>query len=251
LRTWADRSLLRCPSCGLIHISTVDARPHDQLETLDPYAEAIAPYRAAFADEHARVLRMLERSMPVAAFGARLLEVGSALGWFLDAASARGFVCEGIEPAAASPGLRSRHADSITRVGTVESLSLSGDYHAVVMLQVIEHLEDPRACLTRLVDALAPGGVLLAETPSYRGLSRRLRLPGWEAPNYGIGHTVLFDPNTLSRLFRDVGLEVVVVTTYHKGLALGARRRMLPLLNAVLAPLRLGNNVCLIGRKPA
>jgi 2-polyprenyl-3-methyl-5-hydroxy-6-metoxy-1,4-benzoquinol methylase len=206
------------------------------------------PHRARFAAAHERLLDLLEEHQP--SRGA-LLEVGSAFGWFLDAARARGWRVSGIEAAPAPAGVRSAESEACTHTGTVEEAPLAGPYDAIVLVQVIEHLADPRAVLEALVAALAPRGVIFIETPNLAGLSARLHIPRWEAINLGRGHWHLFDADTLARMCSRVGLEVLDVRTYHKGLTLKHARQALAGVNRALDAFGLGNNVAVLARGPS
>jgi len=86
---------------------------------------------------------------------------------------------------------------------------------AVVMLDVLEHAEDPHAVLTFVSSLLTPGGLLLIETPSWRYPLRRVSL--WIArvtrgridwARYLIypDHRVYFTPVALANLLADHGL---------------------------------------------
>lgn len=241
------RVLVRCASCGLVHLRPLPlgADEAGQLASLEAFHEAMLPHRARFAAAHERLLDRLEEHKP--SRGA-LLEVGSAFGWFLDAARARGWRVSGIEPASAPAGVRSPESEACTHTGGVEDAPLAGPYDAILLVQVIEHLADPRAVLERLVAALAPGGVIVLETPNVAGLSARLRAPGWEAVNLGRGHWHLFDADTLARMCSRVGLEVLDARTYHKGLTLKHGQRVLAGANRVLDAFGLGNNVAVLAR---
>lgn len=206
----------------------------------------MGPLRRAFAVEHERLLDTLERLAPRR--GA-LLEVGSAMGWFLDAAMARGWRARGVEPVPAGLGVRSAAADAVTERATLETATLGGGFDAIVLTQVIEHFTDPLQMLAIVAANLAEGGVVFIETPNYAGVSRRLRARSWMETNIGPGHWHLFDADTLAAACRRSGLEVEQVDTYMKGLSLGWKRALLPMVNAVLKPWQLGNNVAVVARK--
>jgi SAM-dependent methyltransferase len=77
------------------------------------------------------------------------------------------------------------------------------------MFHVIEHVEDPAACLRQLASWLAPGGLLALETPNVASLDRRLFRSTWWGGYHIPRHWNLFSPDGLTRLLRDAGLEVV------------------------------------------
>ena len=84
--------------------------------------------------------------------------------------------------------------------------------NAIVMNQLIEHLEDPAAAMQKAFSLLAPGGVLFIETPSTDAwdfrLFRKRYWGGWHTPR----HWHLFRAETLSRLAQQVGFETVEVS---------------------------------------
>lgn len=84
-----------------------------------------------------------------------------------------------------------------------------GSLDLVTMFHVIEHVADPGAVVARIAGWLAPGGVFAVETPNVDSLDARLfartHWGGYHVPR----HWNLFRPETLSRLLRNHGLEVV------------------------------------------
>jgi SAM-dependent methyltransferase len=114
----------------------------------------------------------------------------------------------GIEPGfAAVRAARERNVD--VRHASIESFDWRPGTHGLVILQqVIEHVSDPRACLRRLANALVPGGSLVIETPSSRGLDARIfgrrHWGGYHTPR----HFFLFNPRSLTLLAQAEGLEL-------------------------------------------
>lgn len=150
----------------------------------------------------------------------RVLEVGPADGWFLEAAARRGARVRGIEP---DPGLARAARERGLEVETgffPDDLQDRGPYELIVFNDVFEHLPDPAAALRRTVELLAPGGLLALNLPSSGGvlyrLARLLARFGVDAPlerlwQKGLPspHLSTFDPANLRRLARDAGLEPV------------------------------------------
>lgn len=97
--------------------------------------------------------------------------------------------------------------------GIFETLTWTGDPpNAIVMNQVIEHLEDPRASVARAHALLAPGGVLILETPSTDAWDARWFFDrywgGWHCPR----HWHLYTPETLAALLSAQGFDVIETT---------------------------------------
>jgi 2-polyprenyl-3-methyl-5-hydroxy-6-metoxy-1,4-benzoquinol methylase len=91
--------------------------------------------------------------------------------------------------------------------------SFAGAYDAVVSLEVVEHLMQPRHLVARAYCALRPGGVLVMSTP-YHGYWKNLALAltdkfdaHWH-PLRDFGHVKFFSRSTLSQLVCEAGFSV-------------------------------------------
>lgn len=85
------------------------------------------------------------------------------------------------------------------------------DFDVVLMLQVIEHVADPRRVMQVSHAMLRPGGIIWMETPNMDGWDRpffkKRAWGGYHFPR----HWVLFSPKTISRMLEEVGFEMVGV----------------------------------------
>lgn len=142
----------------------------------------------------------------------RLLEVGSATGYFLNAARAD-FDVEGIEPSESARRVARERFRLDCRGGTFESARIEpASKDAVAMIDVIEHLGDPKSSLRLAAQALRPGGILYLVTPDIGSLSARLLGGSW----WGLrpAHIYYFDSRTLRRMLEEAGFEVVLAKSY-------------------------------------
>jgi 2-polyprenyl-3-methyl-5-hydroxy-6-metoxy-1,4-benzoquinol methylase len=99
----------------------------------------------------------------------------------------------------------------------------------MVLDNVIEHLPNPQAALSRLRSFLHPNGTGVIITPNMRSGHFRLLGRRWTPELAPHTHVFLFTPASLVRLLRDVGLELTASGTFH--LPLYSRRYWLePLL---------------------
>ncbi|MGH9460270.1 MAG: class I SAM-dependent methyltransferase, partial [Vicinamibacteria bacterium] len=155
--------LVRCRPCGMIYenprypaetilrgYTMADDAGHDSQYSM----RVLSFYRA---------LRKMTRRLPPP--GARVLDIGTAGGAFLDAAQRYGYTALGMEPSrylvekARSRGLN-------VEQGTIENHSFSGgSFDMVTLWDVIEHLPDPKAALSEVRKLLAPRGILLLNVP--------------------------------------------------------------------------------------
>ena len=190
--------LYACERCGTVQQPSL------------PHGEALLDLYRAMQDDHyleeetgrRRTARRLLRLLPS---GGRLLEIGCGHGLLLDEARAEGFDVDGLElsrDAAAYArdvlGLRVHERTLAEHAG--------GPYDAIVLADVIEHLDDPLAALDRCVSLLAPGGSLCVVTPD--PASRTARMAGARWWGYLPAHTYLLPRATLRELLRERGLEV-------------------------------------------
>jgi SAM-dependent methyltransferase len=83
-----------------------------------------------------------------------------------------------------------------------------GSFDVINATEVIEHLRDPREAFRRIRSLLAPGGVFLYSTGNARGVYARVLGTRWPYL-HPEGHLFYFSPDTLTRYFREVGLEPI------------------------------------------
>jgi 2-polyprenyl-3-methyl-5-hydroxy-6-metoxy-1,4-benzoquinol methylase len=217
---WIPGSVVRCQSCGTIY------------KRLSPAAKPLAAYydegyaALEYWDDESATRRALDPIVAAvrrgAPSGARLLDVGSGAGAFLQRAVEAGFRATGLElnPALAE---RARRTGAEIIVGDIESGGVSGRrFDVITLLDLIEHLLDPVAALRRCHELLAPGGRIVLYTPNHASLIVRVadlayrltggRVGGPVAEIFDCLHTVFFDPGSLRRAVDAAGLRAVETT---------------------------------------
>jgi SAM-dependent methyltransferase len=151
--------------------------------------------------------------------GHKLLDVGSAHGWFLEAARDC-FDVLGIEPDQ-SVGNRAAGRGLPVRQGDFPHALRDGErFDVIVFNDVIEHIRPIDSALAACAERLNPGGILILNLPSSRGFFYRLskffaRL-GWRRPferlwQKGLPspHVHYFRTGNLTRLVETHGFELV------------------------------------------
>lgn len=119
-----------------------------------------------------RILDLMERWLPL--HGARVLDVGAAHGWFVDAARRRGADAVGIEPAEAVVARAVADPDAM-RVGTFPDALAPGEmWDAITFNDVIEHLERPDEVVDECSRRVRSGGLLVLNLPTTEGVLFRL-----------------------------------------------------------------------------
>jgi SAM-dependent methyltransferase len=202
----AHADLYACRACGTIQQPALP-KGADLLDLYrDMEDDAYLTEEAGRRTTARRLLKHVER---VAPRRGRLLEVGCGHGLLLDEARRAGWTVRGLEPARAAR----EHATSLgldVRDAVVEELdpAAEGLYDAVMMIDVVEHLEDPVATLRAAAGLLTDGGALCIVTPDPSSPTARLAGGRWWG--YLPAHTFLLPRKTLRRVLHDQGLEPVV-----------------------------------------
>jgi SAM-dependent methyltransferase len=191
--------LYACERCGTVQQPSLPQG--DAL--LDLYR---AMQDAQYLDEEAGRRRTNRRLLRLIPPGGRLLDVGCGHGLLLDEARAAGFEAEGLELSRDAAA----HARDVLGLTVHEhplAQHTADPYDAIVLADVIEHLDDPLAALDDCVRLLAPGGVLCVVTPDPSSRTARLVGAGWWG--YLPAHTYLLPRATLRDLLAERGLEVI------------------------------------------
>ena len=224
-----DAEIRGCARCGFRQV-----RPRltaGELRQLYPDAyfdpEGEIGY-SAYARERQRAEReayFLARTVRQLGPSARVLEVGCALGFQLEAV--RRFArCEvqGVDVSSFAARFADREFGVPVRAGTLEEAKFpAGRFDLIVQKDLLEHVLRPRDHLAESFRVLAPGGLLWLVTPNgetnVRPLVRRAReerrAGSGLLPMMDQGHLSFFTRDNLERLVREAGFDVVSLRTVH------------------------------------
>ncbi len=204
---WPDLRIYRCDACGL-GLSTL--QPDVPLYEGD-YFEG-GEYRSYEQDASAlranfrRFLRWTQRLAPTG----RLLEIGSAYGYFLELASAA-YDARGVEISAHAaavantrPGITVECGDYLLRPAPAQA------YDLLCLWDTIEHLPRPDATIAKAASELSPAGVLCLTTGDFGSWLAALRGRHWRQIHPPT-HLFYFTVPSLRALLRRNGLEPVVL----------------------------------------
>lgn len=102
--------------------------------------------------------------------GAKLLEIGAAKGWFLEAAARRGAAVTGVEPVSPDAEIARQLGFEVEEGLFPESPKDHGPYDIIVFNDVFEHIPDPIEAARAAAGLLSAGGLLVINIPSSRGV---------------------------------------------------------------------------------
>jgi len=202
---------LRCAACDVLTIHPVprtrlsEIYPHNYYSFGDSKPGFTARVKEALDRRFFhRILEQMEGESLAA------LDVGGGSGWLLD-------VVKGLDPRIATTQVVDidSSAASVARThghdffeGTIESYETDDRFDLVLMLNIIEHVADPRAVMERVRRLVAPGGLVLIKTPNHDSLDARLfRRRSW-AGLHCPRHWVLFSKQSFDALCQDSGFLV-------------------------------------------
>jgi 2-polyprenyl-3-methyl-5-hydroxy-6-metoxy-1,4-benzoquinol methylase len=145
-----------------------------------------------------------------------VLDIGCGYGTHLRLAADRGWKCFGIEPSVHARGIsQERHGDRLTVVERAEDL-LPIRFDLIIMLEVIEHLQDPYPLFFTLFGrkAIGPETLVVISTPNARSTEAVIDPGGWQyrhPPSHLIFYSAKSLQVLLSRLlFKEVNIHGIV-----------------------------------------
>ncbi|MES2336796.1 MAG: class I SAM-dependent methyltransferase [Pseudomonadota bacterium] len=201
----------RCDACDALSIDPV---PRGRLGEIYPDTYySFSPGKLSLAE---RIKQALDRRTfarlfkGVAGTSLSALDVGGGAGWLLTQARAveprltRTQVVD-IDGSAQSLAQAAGHDFFL---GRIEDFTSTERFEVILMLNLIEHVDDPVAVLAKVRGLLKPGGRVLVKTPNHDSLDARLfRRHSWgglHAPR----HWVVFTPESFRTAADKAGLAV-------------------------------------------
>ena len=194
-------------SCGLVY-----AWPAPADGEVDPRVDH--HHRVYYSQPAALRANWLRRHLP----HGRVLDIGCGEGEFAQAALARGYEVEGIDPSEPRALIAERRTGICVHRGLIEDDALAPQsYDGVFHVDLLSHFPDPVASLKAIHHALKPGGMMCFEVGLFAGLS-----PGWRKLA-GRGnmpaHRWFYEEGSLRALLDRAGFELVEMKYFSIGLS--------------------------------
>lgn len=243
--------LLRCKACGQYFSQCDEEWYWRSMERFDD-PQGTLPNARSIARRFRRSKQFLDwiaTHLAVTPPDIRLLDVGCSSGAFLRSAVELGYRAEGVEPApqavetAAAAGLN-------VRCGLLQDIGYAdGQFDAITLLEVIEHLKDPVNLLRECHRILRPGGIMMIGTGNADSWSMAAMGARWEYLHIDRlgGHISFYSPHSMQVLAGKAGFQVVGVHTrgvrfYEKGDCGNLTYRLAKITGELLNPLAVALN---------
>lgn len=212
-----EGALSRCGACGQLLSQCTQARYWESMQEFDD-PQGTLPKAGSEGGRLRRSKKFLDRI--AALLGQppgeiRLLDVGCSSGAFLHAAVKLGFRAEGVEPALQAAATAQAAGLKVHRGLLQEAGYADGQFDAITLFEVIEHLQQPQDLLKECRRILRPGGILLIGTGNTDSWSMAALGARWEylhIAKHG-GHVSFFNTGSIASLAQRSGFSVAAVRT--------------------------------------
>ena len=205
--------LFRCKQCALVFVHPIPQNLADIYgKEYFKKEEATTPHGYTDYDKDKEPMRLVfEKYIGVCekrTSGRRIFDVGAATGYVLDIAKSRGWTTYGSELSAYAGDIAAQRGHTMIIGGLTDAKFPMVD--AVMMWDVLEHVDDPRAYLSTVYGMLEKEGVLTISTPDKSSLWARCMGMRWQLivpPE----HLYYYSPRNLSRLLNECGFDVLEI----------------------------------------
>lgn len=200
-RSSNDYPIVRCGECRLVFTDDRSAPPPETLypsfdQTESATMEGMRSALALFLRQRAGFVRQLKPS-------GRVLDYGCGSGAFAKFMAHLGFESVGLEPFSLGKTFESERLKLI-RAPLEKATDELGQFDAITLWHVLEHLPDPVGVLQTLGKHLKPDGVLVVSVPNLQSWQGEVFRGGWfhlDPPR----HLLHFEADTLSETLRRSG----------------------------------------------
>lgn len=149
-----------------------------------------------------------------------LLEIGAAMGSFLEVMKERGWETAGVEISRDAVEMARQRGVEVF-CGTLEEYETDQRFDVVCMYETLEHVPDPAYLIRRSYELLKEGGILVIEVPNMESFDAKIS-PQRRKWNYDLPrHLHHFSPGVLAKKLEDFGLRVVDVDRYFPNFVIG------------------------------
>ena len=200
--------IVQCSKCGLVY-AIVTENDIENIYEMDYYKQVYPDYESdknIHDRNNTRLLQKIEQHFAPAT----IVEIGSAFGFFLDAAKKRGWKTLGYET--------SEYASRIAREKYFQNIkddflndTIDDSVNVVCMFDTIEHLLSPSQYIEKIFHTLPKGGGLIITTGDLSSRMARVFRTKWRMIVPPL-HVYYYTPKTITRLLEAHGFEILSIS---------------------------------------
>ncbi len=194
--------LSKCSNCGFVQCSKENNVIQYYEDLVDTEYEET---RAERKLQEQRILKLISKYKPEGS----LLDIGAGSGILVEAALEMGYNAEGVEP---SKWLQQKAVERKLPIhqGIFPSDKLKEKYDIIVLVDVIEHVNNPKQLLSEIKKAIKDDGIFILITPDVGSLMPKLLR--WRWWHYRVAHIGYFNKKNLKYLTDHTGYKQIKIT---------------------------------------
>jgi len=221
-----ERTFRRCQKCGMLYQSWTIAAAETKYNHSYFYEDYQKQYGRTYLDDFASIKAQCVRRTSVIDFMYRrihspvtptVLDIGCAMGPFLDAANDAGWQVFGTDISADAVEYvqKTLHYPAVCapfpKFDAAKEFGIQ-KFDAVTMWYVIEHFENLDAVLTSVSKLIKKGGIFAFSTPSAAGISAKSNADTF-FKNSPADHYTLWEPKRAAQILGKYGFKVVKIVS--------------------------------------
>ena len=210
----SGHGITKCTFCGLVQVVPMPSDKEiasfyrEDMEHFAPYIDQIEVHREYFRKKVQEIKKLITYHVS----RITLLDIGCAMGVFLEEAKKAGFRAQGIDISKDAVGYcrkKKLHVIEGTFVSAGEKLK-KNSFDVVTAFEVIEHERDPLGMMERIYSLLKKNGVVVLTTPNHASIWRTLMGKWWVGYHHP-EHVTFWDPLSLTFLMKKAGFKNIVI----------------------------------------
>ena len=187
-----------------------------QAEQFASFYAAADPFASCFNYSRFRLDEILYRLLPAPSVASKILDIGCGTGHQMKRLASMGYAVSGVDGSPEMLGHATRNNPGATlRQADVESLPFdAATFDAVISIEVLRYLPDPRQSIREMARVLKPGGVaVVTATPvlNLNGYAIINRLATMGLPGFVRLRQYFTTSRRLRRQFQDAGFREVQI----------------------------------------
>lgn len=207
--------VVECKECRLVffnpqpsmeYLQKFYSTPDGYLSSIEENLKAFEANPKGFEDTTNFILYKVHQYLPERA-GQRLLDIGSAYGFFLLFAQKKGLEVMGLEISTETSRYARQHGVEVWDKSLMDAQLAEASFDIITMNNVLEHTLNPVLELEKAFSLLKPSGVLYVGVPNFDSFVSRIDGYAWKMKSWP-NHLYYFTNQTLSRMLSKVGFEI-------------------------------------------